>query len=424
MRKRTPVITVTAILSLSPMFANAATTDNEISILRQQLMALSDRLDALEEDNRALKEENLRLEASIEGAVDAVAELERGEEALEARADQSSWAERVRLAGDFRFRHETIEQQGESDRRRDRIRARASVTAQINDDLQVGLGFASGSDDPVSSNQTLGGGGTTKDINLDMAYFDWEALENIHVVGGKYKNPLYRPGKNGLIWDGDWRPEGIAVGWDNDQFFLTALGTWLESDNKKINSEFSYGLQGGFIHAFESADLTIGGSYFEVDTRGKGSFFGDDDDFFGNSYDPLTNTYLYDYQVIEVFAELAFDLADRPFSLFLDYAHNQDAPVFDTAYAVGAKYGSTKQRGQWQFGYVYQDIEADAVFGLLNDSDFGGGGTDAKGHILKGAYVIQKNWTANFTYFINTRFISDGDERDFDRMQLDLNFKY
>ena len=57
-------------------------------------------------------------------------------------------------------------------------------------------------------------------------------------------------------------------------------------------------------------------------------------------------------------------------------------------------------------------------------SDFGGGGTDARGHILKGAFAIEKNWTAGFSYFINETGLDAGSKRDYDRLQVDLAFKY
>ena len=75
-------------------------------------------------------------------------------------------------------------------------------------------------------------------------------------------------------------------------------------------------------------------------------------------------------------------------------------------------------------GYTWQDLEADAVFGLLTDSDFGGGGTDARGHVLKGSFAIDKNWTAGFTYFINEMDLSAGSKHDYDRLQVDMAFKY
>ena len=47
-----------------------------------------------------------------------------------------------------------------------------ALVAKPTDTTEVGLGMATGGDDPVSTNQTLGGGGSTKDVRLDLAYAD------------------------------------------------------------------------------------------------------------------------------------------------------------------------------------------------------------------------------------------------------------
>jgi len=90
--------------------------------------------------------------------------------------------------GDFRYRYETFDIEGKPDRDRNRIRARAALIADVTPAMQVGLGLASGGDDPVSSNQTLGGGGSTKDLRIDLAYFDYTGLKDSHIVGGKFSN--------------------------------------------------------------------------------------------------------------------------------------------------------------------------------------------------------------------------------------------
>jgi hypothetical protein len=428
MRNKIMLLAATAAVYLLGAQPAYAIDDKEFQALREQLLSLSQRLDELERSNQELKAENARLQESRGEADVMIAELgkttEQLEEKVAAEAKADAWADRIKLKGDFRFRHEAIDLEGSDERRRQRIRARAAIIADVTENVEVGLGFASGGDDPVSTNQTLGGGGSTKDIKLDLAYFNWSGLENTQIIGGKFKNILHRAGKNGLLWDGDWNTEGAGVAWDNGNFFANAIGTYLESDTRKKDTEFSYGGQVGFKHAFDQVKLTAGIGYYRIDTKGKGPFFGDDDDFFGNSYDPLTNTYLYNYHELEAFAELGFDLAGKPLSFFFNYVQNQDAPENDTGYAGGVKFGSASAPQTWELGYVYQDLEADAVYGLLTDSDFGGGGTDARGHILTGGYAIAKNWKANVTYFINEVNISSDDPRDFDRLQLDLNFKY
>ncbi len=112
--------------------------------------------------------------------------------------------------------------------------------------MEVGLGLASGGDDPVSSNQTLGGGGSTKDIRMDLAYFDWSGLKDtpsFTVVNSATSST--EPARNALLWDSDWRPEGTGIEWDNGKFFANGLGTWIESDSSSGQS-FAYLTQAGY----------------------------------------------------------------------------------------------------------------------------------------------------------------------------------
>jgi len=202
------------------------------------------------------------------------------------------------------------------------------------------------------------------------------------------------------------------------------MGNWVESDTKSGQS-FAYLTQAGVkLPIGDSLKLTAGASYFNIPVKGLGSVYGGEDDFYGNSYDPVTLTYLYDYEEVELFAELGFEMFGRPMMLFGDYVKNQAADENDTAYALGFTYGSAKNKGEWQLGYVYQKLEADSVFALLTDSDFGGGGTDSKGSIIKGSYALRKNVNADFTYFINQVGLKSGDPIGFKRLQLDLSFKY
>ena len=167
-----------------------------------------------------------------------------------------------------------------------------------------------------------------------------------------------------------------------------------------------------------------------MDTAGNSSFFGGPGDFSGNSFtceDFINNlgcSYIYDYKEIEVFADASMNIAEMPISVFADYVINQDADANDSGYAIGLKLGKARSKGSWEAAYIWQDLEADAVLGLLTDSDFGGGGTDAKGHVFEGGYAINNKWQLRLTYFKNKIDGNLGEERDFDRIMLDTVFKY
>jgi hypothetical protein len=428
-----------ALMGLSLIFfsntALAQVSEDEIQLLRQQIQMLTDRLDQLESQNeqltKTIEETNQQVAAETEAVVEA-----KVDETIDAKVDEKvaekmaavSWAERIRWSGDFRYRYENIDYENKDDRNRSRIRARTHMEADLMPTLKVGIGLATGGDDPVSSNQTIGGGGSSKDIKLDLAYFNWSGLENTNITGGKFKNFLIRPGKKGLQWDDDWRPEGLGGIWDNGTFFVQGLGTWLEGDSKN-GTTFAWVAQAGFnLKIGDTGKLKIGGGYAEFDIAGLDPVYGDPENFYGNSFvlNPITGqlVYKYDYHVFEGFAEYSFKLGGRSMLLFADYTHNADAGDHDTGYLFGATYGSTKARGDWALTYFYEKLEADAVVGLLSDSDFGDGGTNAKGSVFSGSYAFSSNWNFKASYFLNKILIDTENPQDYNRLQLDLNFKF
>ena len=426
--KRTAICLAVSALSISPLaLAGSSVQETPVSVsaitaaqlenasvddLKKIILALSQRMDSMETQT-----------TEIRGIATA-------------KSSSASWAERIKWHGDFRYRYESIDNdRTDNDRNRNRIRARIGVTAQVTDDVKAGIALVSGSDDPVSGNQTLGGGGTSKGINLDMAYIDWAFAENLNLVAGKTKNPFYKVGKNSMIWDGDYRPEGAHVTYDNGAIWATAAYHFLESDNKGGGSkgqdaEEMYGAQLGFRGKIsDNVKFKVGASYFHIPVEGSKPIFDFDEgmgetNHFGNSV--AGDAYLYDYETMELFAELNTKIAGIKTTLFADYVKNGESDADeDTGFSAGFKLGKAKNKGDWQFGYTYQDLEADAVFAAFADSDFGGGGTDVKGHKFNTAYAFSKNTSLSITYFDNeygdhTR----SEELDFDRLQVDIKTKF
>ena len=74
---------------------------------------------------------------------------------------------------------------------------------------------------------------------------------------------------------------------------------------------------------------------------------------------------------------------------------------------------------------AYLGADPFLYFGFFTDSDFIGGGTDGKGHIFRGSYALTKNVSLGGTLFINERGEnSTGSPEDYDRLMLDVEFKY
>jgi hypothetical protein len=431
--KRILSLAVIATVTMMPA-AHAAVSDEDFQQLREQLAAVSARLEQLAAENAELKAAQQESAATLSTVQEAVVEVS----AAESPAQGETWADRVRLDGDFRYRYERIDPEGSDTRRRNRIRARFNAKADVADNIEVGFGLATGGDDPVSTNQTLGGGGSSKSVVLNLAYVDWEAIDGLHLYAGKFKNPLTRVGGAPSMWDGDWTPEGIALKYKRDWFFANVLGNYFESDSKNSNDNFSWGGQIGASGILGAVKLMGGLGFYSIPTRGETTTFGDPTDpgdFFGNTAVeagglPCGSTpdtecvYLYDYDLTQVFAEASFDIGEWPALVFFDYVNNSDPSDNDTGWLLGTKIGQAKDRGQMQFTYFYADKEADSMLGLVTDSDFGGGGTDSRGHWLQFNYGVNKSWTIGAQYFINEVDITSGNKSDYNRLMIDMQWKW
>lgn len=392
---------------LCPLLGYAAATEEDtIAALQAQVAALTERLEALEARRTVPIQD---YEAPAPAAPQASA---------------PGWTDRIKLSGDFRYRHESIDAEfDDGSRHRNRIRARPAITAEVTDTVDVGFGLATGGEEPTSSNQTLGGGFSKKPISVDLAYFDWRTpVDGLAVTAGKYKNPLHRVGDNSLLWDSDLRPEGSTVTYKAGGFELTGLMNWITESSGDDNLVF-----GGQV-AWNAAigdrnGLTIGAGFYDLsDVAGQPVPF--DGNPRGNTVDALNN-YVNGYQELELFGEFNFRIGERPAQVFANYVQNLDASDYDVGWVVGANVQFVHGKRPWELGYSYQQLEPDAVFALFTDSDFIGGGTNGRGHIFSGSYSLTKSIAVGGTLFINERGgYGPGEWEDYNRLMLDIAFKY
>jgi hypothetical protein len=369
---------------------------------------------------------------------DASAEPEASQPAPPAgdEGKSKSWTDFLKWYGDFRYRLEVIDKEGSDTRHRHRIRARIGMKAKLHDSLTADFRLATGSEDPVSTNQTLGAGYATKQINLDLAYLDWHPtqLEDAaHFILGKQKNPFVKPGKTELIWDGDLSPGGGAArfskGGDWGEFFGAISGFWVE-ERKSDSDTIMAGFQGGVKIKVPDTKFYFlpGVSYYHYTNLKDFPLIFDAEDSFGNStYEDEDGVvrYLYDYRLFEFFGEVGMGLGSFPAKFVFDYVKNVASDVEEgTGWLVGFQFGKTKKPGSWKAKYDYRDVERDAVFGLASDSDFGGGGTNSKGHEFGFGYQISKHAAAGVSYFNNKLKPGTDDELQYHRFMLDLKLKF
>ncbi len=441
---------VAAVLTLASAEAGAQ-SKAEFDALQAQVAALAERLNRLETSNASLQAENATLKEVVERRDAEVDYLKaqtkdlREESAVASnelsKVKGADWATKIKAKGDFRYRHEQISPERVVDgsvkdaetRYRHRIRARLGFEAKPIDNVVVGVGLATGGDDPRSTNQTLGGTSTTKSIGVDYAFVDWTFLPSTHAILGKHKYTFWRPGQS-LFFDSDLNPEGGALTFERGMFFGGAYGYWVteqyNSNPKGENADTNiFGGQLGLrTPVFGDNILTAAVNYYDCGAcRDQSPLYQNNAN--GNTTYRLdgstTNLLTYDYDVLMLSAEMLIPVGSLPLTLWADYGQNLASGVeYDTAWSAGVIVGKASNRRTWEAGLFYQSLDKDALFGQHVDSDFGNGNTDTEGWVLKGGYAPAKNWVLSATYFMNTLNKDVGTELDYQRLQLDLNYKF
>jgi hypothetical protein len=375
-----------------------------------------------------------------------------------------SWAQKIKLGGDLRVRYQGENHTTNSSydhRDRARLRLRYGFDVKPNDQMHVGVRLATGEDkssttaaatgpEQTSTNQTFTNTFNNKWIWVDQAYLDYTPfsktdmpfLKDMQITGGKFPNPFYT---TDMVWDPDINPEGGYIKF-SPAFGVTKpfliLGFLPIGESKTdSNDPFIFAAQGGLASTVMQRPYKIGVSYFNYD-----NIKGMTENSYSRSYDPtfhnaLDGTLLkYDFNIVEVcgeFSPIDFDILGKtmPFTLLGDYADNiakggaaGDIP-HHTAWLAGAKLGKAADKGTWELFYNYREIGQNAVYAMVNDSDFHLGGVAAKGHKFGLAYAIMPNSTLSATYFIASPYkvepaVAASDKNRINIIQLDWVTKF
>jgi len=442
----------------------AASLAADLEALKAQLAALQARLTELEAAQQAGAQ---KLEQTAEQTETLALASTEQQEAIDRGADNlaralgesaaSGWVARWQWKGDFRYRNETIDQQyTTATRNRDRIRARFGAMARVNDTMRVELQLATTEGaDARSSNQSLNDVNSRKPIELDVAYMEWMPAEQWRITAGKMRYPWVRT--SSFFFDNDINPEGFAASWQQgaNGFFGSAFVTRLAERANFADSSMQ-GVQGGYRNVYgDGGRVLLAASYYDHSAVGGYNVIqsGAAGGYFGNSTGTgaalcrtavvgATGTCLADdFDVVELLGEWQFKLADRPVLLYANLARNTAAKFqpqgLDTAYAVGFNYGRAVASipGTWEFGYLYQKVEKDALFGQWIDSDFAAGGTDGGGSAFRVAYQLSPNARVNVSYLMTETNLdvpvavtvpvpATVRGRDYDRLQVDVNWTF
>lgn len=413
------------------------------------------------------------------------------------------WVERVKIKGDMRLRHQSdlfaddnpaqtyvnfpeLNRAGgfgksdypflntTEDRHRERIRLRLGLDAKVNDKLLLGTRLATGnSNDPVSTNQTLGTGARPYSVLLEQAYlrynYEYDDYNRVSLWGGRMPNPWV---STDLVWDNDLNFEGLAANYrfsfgasdvyadmaNSDlPLFITVGAFPLQEVELSTHDKWLVGAQlgGQWLTSGQSA-FTVALAYYDyrnlvgerntLDSKltdftapefmQKGNTLFD----IRNDTDVATDRWALASDYNEINLILRADLANfAPIHVVLtgDYVMNDGFQESDVSALTGfTELARTKgyqlqlavgwpqisKADDWRITTAFKYLERDAVVDAYTDSDFHLGGTDAEGWIMGVEYGLMHNTALNFRWLSASAI--DGPPLGVDVVQLDINTKF
>jgi hypothetical protein len=354
------------------------------------------------------------------------------------------WVKNAKLKGDFRLRYQYERKETDADARtRGRIRYRLGLDTKVNDQMNVGLGIASGADDPRSTNQTFTDTFERPDVRMDLAYAEYTPLESVKLklIGGIFPRSNYLWTPTDLLWDSDVNPQGGAAHWEQTLGEWTPYlntGVWVideisSTSNDKVDPFLHY-TQGGLKFKQEGWSANLAGIYYAFNGL-KGSCpdwsAATNTGITSSSSGSCTGSLTYDYDSAGASAELAlatpFEMEAIPeIGIFGDFIRNIDGNVVDnhSGWSMGARLGDKKVAGpgQWQLKYIFANLGKDAFVDFTPDSDRYGGRTDARSHEGILEYGLNKNVTLALDYYQSKRMKAAENPEHI--IQADVNMKF
>ncbi|MBI4389490.1 MAG: putative porin [Nitrospinae bacterium] len=357
------------------------------------------------------------------------------EEKLESKSKGLEWIDHFTFKNDLRLRHESNYNDKNAsgaevqDQHRERFRLRLGGEYEFDKSLKVGLRLASGSTDPISTNQTFNNSFGKKNFNIDSAFANYVySFRDLKTswTGGKFDTPFFSTLP--LVWDKDLTMEGLAESFtlpvgSSTTLFAVFGQMAIEESSSVRHDPYLAGYQGGVEQKLGSlGKLKAAIAYFDyISVKGKTIA---NNPSAGNT---LSGTSLVnDYDIFNANGKWTFDGFAVPVEVMGEYANNTAGNVpanEDEAYAFGVGVGKKiKDFGDWYASYQYRVLEKDGALDAFTDSDFHGGGTNGKGSVLGLKFGLRKGVELNATYFIAEA--NTGAEVSRDRLQLDAIFHF
>ena len=340
-------------------------------------------------------------------------------------------------------------------RNRYRIRLRFNATAKFSDQISGGFSLGSGdTNDPISTNQTLGAGFTRKPFFIDRAFvrYDPKWARPLSFTAGKQAYPWYR---TELTFDSDLNPEGLSesLTWSFKNSPLSRIslvafqGPVVEISSGKDTFVYVGQLQANFnLGSFVKFGSYIGYYNFQnADplraARAAGTVGGS-----SNSNAASTTGTQFDskFGLFNAIGRLDFKTpsARWPVAVTFDYVRNTRAcdnlvniPLANQTacnsrdnqgYWAEIQFGRASEAGDVNVGYTYIHIEREATIDAFNFSDLRTP-TSVLNHRMNFNYQAYRNVSLGFTGLFGRPLVTataGTKENMLKRLQFDVIYKF
>lgn len=154
-----------------PSAARANETDRLLDVLKQKGVLTQEEAEQIKKEaQKASAEQEKKLEEKV-------------------AKKTPDWVKNLKFKGDVRARYqiENVEDDNKGQRERGRFRLRFGAETSPVENFSLGFGLASGSDDdPRSTNQTMGGLFSKKEIWIDYAYGQYRPTPWLSFTAGRF----------------------------------------------------------------------------------------------------------------------------------------------------------------------------------------------------------------------------------------------
>ncbi|MEW6284082.1 MAG: putative porin [Candidatus Eremiobacterota bacterium] len=288
-----------------------------------------------------------------------------------------------KIGGDFRVRWEHDQRPERQDRDRGRIRLRIKGQGPLSPDLEMGLEARTGPpENPTSANFSFYNSlnePETFGFLLDQAFLRYhpEGDRGFEVTIGKSPHLLgvHSPYSK-LLWDTDYAPLGVWVGWKEKNWHLRAGNFWLN-----VLPRFE-GFQTQAVHGqvkltpFEKHELRFDTGFYNFSPTGTMTMGQNLVENRGNATvdfdrDRRADAFMSEFQLLEPQVNYTFPVGDLSVTLGALYVHNlRGVRDRDDGFSAGFELGKLKEAGDWNLFYQYADLQQDAVFSPVVQTDF------------------------------------------------------